>query len=79
MNYEITDIEVNDFYATAILDYFDEEGNQLAVEYYRDYDEARWIWLLFDEDGDFYDTADAEDISEDVEPYADILREEFDD
>lgn len=77
----ITAINVDDDYAVAyvedIITDTDGEQKQLAVEYYPNFDAARFIWLLFDEDGELYDEIDAEDIADDVTPYEEVLRDEW--
>lgn len=88
MKYEILNIDSNEVCSVACLDlilncegeYGDEDiaQKQLAVEYYGDYDSARFMWLLMTEDGFLLDSADAEEIDEDITPYEEILREEFD-
>lgn len=51
----------------------------LAVEYYAPFDDARFVWFLVDEDGQVFDSEDAEDIDEDITPYLEMMREEWDD
>lgn len=87
MKHEILNIDSNEVCSVAYLDlilncegeYSDKDiaQKQLAVEYYGDYDSARFMWLLMTEDGFLLDSEDAEDIDEDITPYEEILREEF--
>ena len=90
MNFEILNIEVNDTCAVGYTDYIvpcddngiayggaDPEITQkiLAVEYYAEFDSARFMWFLADEDGFVFDSEDAEEIDVDITPYEDELRE----
>lgn len=87
MKYEILNIDSNEVCSVAYLDLIlkcegffwceDIAQKQLAVEYYGDYDCARFMWLLMTEDGFLLDSVDAEDIDEDITPYEEMLREEF--
>lgn len=93
MKYKIIDVDINEEFVMGYTDYSvpcEDNGityggaepeideKILAVEYYAPFDNARFVWLLA-EDGFVYDSDDAEDIDEDITPYLEMMRKEWED